>query len=336
MPRPRPSGSALRAPFDYLLGSQGAVRVLRVLSTTDVPLSQSELARRASLSLSGLPALLATLESASLISWVGRGRTRQVQLHRSHPLAGPLRQLFVDEAARWRRIHDRLREIVAAVGESIIAAWIEGPVTELRDSFDDSVTVGILSEQTIPIPLQERLRQRTNEVQATDRVILGLRFHQRADLARFAPARRTQLRDAIVLYGPSVVDLLEQDDQQSVRSSSGSTKRRSLGTSPAERPTPKRLAAIIAERLAREPELMTAAQGYVRRRLALASEVERLALLEWQGLLDTLTARQVAALLREDSERADRLRQNLPFVGALSDGERTQLFSSNKGKAGSK
>jgi hypothetical protein len=336
MPRPRPTGSALRAPFDFVLGSQGAVRVLRVLSNTEVPLSQSELARRASLSLSGLPALLATLESASLVNWIGRGRTRQVQLHRSHPLAAPLRQLFVDEAARWRRIHDRLGEIVASVGESIIAAWIEGPVTVLRDSFDDPLTVGVLAEQPIPVRLQERLRQQTNQVQATDRLIIGLRFHQRADLVRFSSERRAMLEHATVLYGPAVADLLDQHDQRPQPRARGNTKKKGSRSGRAERPAPKVIATLIAERLVREPELIAAAQHHVNRRLAIASDVERLALLEWKGLLETLTARQVAGLLREDSERADRLRQNLPFVGALSDGERAQLFSSARGEAGSK
>ncbi len=327
MPRPRPSSSALKTPLDFILGSQGAVRVLRVLCATDVPLSQSELSRRASLSLSGLPSLLATLESANVISWVGRGRTRQVQISPRFQLVQSLRQLFSEETARWRRIESRLRELVGAMGEGIIASWIEGPVAEDRDTFSDALIVAILSEQSIPVSVQEGLRKQLNQLQATERIIVDLRFHNRADLLRFSESKRNALVKAIPLYGPAVIDLM---DQVTLASGSPTGKKATKQTTARGRLSPRAIANRIAERLLREPELLEATREHIKRRLFLASSSERLALLEWQGLLETLTPGQIAAILREDSERADALRQNLPFVSSLTGEERARMFSTKE------
>ena len=81
----------------------------------------------------------------------------------------------------------------------------------------------------------------------------------------------------------------------------------------------REIARQVAAKLTRDPELVAHARDFIDRRLALAGNTERLALLEWKGLLESLTAGQLAMLLREDSDRADRLRESLPFVGALAD-----------------
>jgi hypothetical protein len=92
---------------------------------------------------------------------------------------------------------------------------------------------------------------------------------------------------------------------------------------------PRQIADRIAAKLTHDPELVLRAKEFITRRLALAGETERLSLLEWKGLLDSLTPGQIARVLREDSARADSLRQSLPFVDVLSDEERDEVFQTS-------
>jgi len=325
MPRPTPASSAIRTPLDYILGTRGAVSVLRELHATQVPLSQAELARRAAMHLRGLPAILNGLEVAGVVSYVGRGRTRQVQLHHLHPLAQLLRQLFQAEAVRWNAVQQRLREIVHAEHARVLAAWIEGPVATGDDRFTDPILVGILSEAPLPTAAQEGIRQQSNGLQSQQHVIIALHFYQRADLLRFTAERRSALERAILIHGPAPLDLLGVPAKPGKTPRGGAPRAETAVALPP--PRPREIARAVAAKLIRDPEIVARAREFLDRRLALAGDAERLTLLEWKGLLDSLTAGQLAALLREDSERADRLRQSLPFVGVLTDAERAALFS---------
>ncbi len=322
MPRPRPVSSALRAPLDHLLGTVGAVRVLRTLVTTQTPLSQAELARRARQHIRGLPPVLEILEAAGLINYVGRGRSRQVQLHRAHPFAGVLTQLYQAESSRWIEIQRRLREITAGAGAGVISAWIEGPVAAEHDRFADPLTLTVLAETSLPVDVQLALRNSCNTVQFAQHLIIALRTLQRADLLRLSPARRRSLEHVVLLHGPAPLDLATPESN--VQRASDRDRHAAAAASSTR---PRDIADAIAAKLLREPELVDRARAFIDRRLAVAGDAERLILTEWQGLLASLTLGQLATLLREESERADELRQSLPFVGALTEGERAKLTS---------
>ena len=57
-----------------------------------------------------------------------------------------------------------------------------------------------------------------------------------------------------------------------------------------------------------------------------APDPSKRALAEWRSVLTSLSSRQVEALLLEESERADRLRQSLPFVDVLTPEDRAAVF----------
>ena len=303
----------MRYPLDSILGTRSAVAVVRALSMSGAPLSQAELARRGGLHLRGLPATLATLEAAGIVSFVGRGRTRQVQLYHRHPLIEQLRQLFQLEANRFDAVVQRLKTIGPHVG--CIASWIEGAMAEGTDTFSDPINATLLFDGLPSPDTQAIAQQQANDIQSEQHVIVALRFHQRADLLRFTADRRAALAHAIVLSGPAPTDLVEaaapakRDEEQS-------PPLPDIGDQPLA------LAQMVAARIAKDPELVVLARNHVDRRLAMAGATERLTLLEWKGLLESLTPRQLAALLREDSERADRLRTSLPFIGVLSSADR--------------
>lgn len=51
------------------------------------------------------------------------------------------------------------------------------------------------------------------------------------------------------------------------------------------------------------------------------------ALKEWQTLLDTKTVPELVAIMTEDSDEGQRLRQSTPFAGVLSDHERKEIMT---------
>jgi hypothetical protein len=301
--------SAARRPLDYILGTVGGVRVLRELHGAEVPLSQTELARRTGLHLRGMPGILRTLESAGVITYAGRGRSRQVQLNGQHPLIAALRGLFQSESSRWDQVQQELRQLWSPPGANLVAAWIEGPVAEGTDRFEDPIAVTVLTDGLGSSQERERVRTQCNAIQLTHHVTIAVRYHQRADLLRFTDERWAALENGISLYGPAPTDLMPLP----ARAAHALAVAEQSPPAPAGRP--RSIAERVAEKLTRDPELVVRARRFIERRLSLAGETERLTLLEWKGLLESQTPAQLAVLLREDSERADVLRQSLPFVG---------------------
>lgn len=51
------------------------------------------------------------------------------------------------------------------------------------------------------------------------------------------------------------------------------------------------------------------------------------ALKEWQTLLNTKTIPELVAIMTEDSDEGQRLRQSTPFAGVLSDQERKEIMA---------
>ena len=329
MPRPAPNSSTLREPLDHILGTRGGVAVTRALTVARIPLSQSELARRAKIHLRGLPAILDSLEQAGIVAYAGRGRTRQVQLNHHHPLIQPLIQLFQAEAARWNAIQDGLRAILQAHGESIVSGWLEGAVAAGDDRFSDPISVAILAEAPVALGVREEMQRRFNALQSMHHVVVAPQYYQRADLARFDDAKRAALAKALLLYGPAPLDLSAKFAFASAEGRLASSVLRARDAAPTDRT--RDIADYIAAKLTHDPALIMTAREYVDRRLPHAGDTERLSLLEWKGLLDSLTPGQVAAVLREESGRADSLRQSLPFVGVLSDSDREQMLGMRVG-----
>jgi hypothetical protein len=79
----------------------------------------------------------------------------------------------------------------------------------------------------------------------------------------------------------------------------------------------------VAEKLARQPELLEVARRNLRGWLTQGPQP---ALLEWQQILDTLSLRDLLRFLRAPDERAACLRQSSPFAGILGPQERQAIL----------
>ena len=82
----------------------------------------------------------------------------------------------------------------------------------------------------------------------------------------------------------------------------------------------------IADLLPNDPSIVDRARHWIETRLKVAGRRDTGDLKEWSRILDELSLQQIQAFLRENSERAHRLRQSLPFTEVLTPSERRRLL----------
>lgn len=309
----------MRAPLNYVLGTEAGVRILRVLTQTKSALGKTEVARRAELNASGVRRAIDSLLDLGLLEPVGTGPRQSVRLRPDHPLAPALESLFEAERGRFDMLLDDLRLAVEELRPHVAAAWIEGPVALEVDVPGDPLIVGILAPSPQVDSLTDRLVVALESVMRRHDVLIEVRPRTRADLATASEHYLSQLASAILLVGPLPLSYPEEISDrrlgESHRGGHTDVDRRML-----------KLAGVIADRLARDPSLVERARKYIARRLNRASAAERRELLEWKQLLASTSLAQLRKFLVDPGERATRLRQTLPFVDVLAKDERDRLF----------
>jgi len=307
MRQPVKQQEPLRAPLNEILGTQGAVRVLRVLARSHESMGRTRVARRAELNPSGVRRTLDQLAALGVVETIGSGRNQAVRLRDAHPLSGPLRSLFSAERALFERALDDIRQALMAKGLPVTAVWIESPKARSPGTVDlgiladpQTLEASLATIQGLLAPIEESLR--THFV-----------LHGYTDADRFAAGDQLRrLEDVTLLHGWIPVEW---------RGTEGGpiTSHRNLDR------RGRRLAEAIAALLPNDPSLIERAKDWIDRRLESADNRESHQLGEWRRVLSILSVRQIQALLTEDTERADRLRQSLPFLNVLSTGERAEL-----------
>lgn len=313
--------SALRTPLNTLLGTEASVRVLRVLTESSAPISSGDLAKRAQLDASGVRRTLKALLNVGIVERIGTGRQGQAQLRKGHPLARPLKALFDAERHRVEMVFDSIRSAAGRLTQPPQSVWIEGPVATAGDRMGDPVMLGLLASAGELQELTESLRTMVGPLERTQDVTIELRGRTKADLLTLPARERQRLGEAIALLGPPPTAFLPPE----------SPRRRGEA-----RPTRthadhdyrlRALASAIADKLRDDPTLADRARAYVRKRLRKASPREQKELREWDQILRTMSTPRLRQFLTDPGPRASRLRQTLPFVGALTPQERKRVLS---------
>jgi predicted nucleotidyltransferase len=212
MPRPAPQ-SSLRFPLTQVLGADSHVRILRTLATHGGLLSAPALAMQAALARSSVHEALAVLEGLGVVTATGLGRARLYGLSKTHPLVGPLDDLFEAEAQRWKRIVESLAK-AAGRPEAIVAAWLYGSVARGQDHRGSDVDLAVVTEPGEQERMLDLVSQRLQEPQALLAFEASIVAIDTADVRRLAQERDPwwdSLRsDAIVLHGDSPDRLLSR------------------------------------------------------------------------------------------------------------------------------
>ncbi len=273
--------SALRTPLNWILGTEANVRILRELSSVQVPLGRSDIAERTGLTIPGTSAAIEKLCRTGIIELVGTGGQQSVGPRTRHPLWGALRALFHTEEVRVSALLDELRAISVRM-EPIRAMWIEGPVAEGSDALNQPVILGFLASSRDISRLNTSLRPEIARIEQDYDVTVELRGRTEADLATLAPEEEHSLQRARSVCGPHPVvyvgGVSERDVQREARrlTSHGAHDEEGLA-----------IASWIAEHLDRDPSLPKRARNWLVHRIHDASEQEGHELMEWLQLLET-------------------------------------------------
>jgi hypothetical protein len=311
--------SALRAPLNRLLGTEASVRILRELTNAEQPLSASELAATTQLGLAGIAKAVAGLTAAGIVERVGTTTRSPVRIRGDHPLTGAIKELFRREREQFERLVARLRDVAVKLDPPPRAVWVQGPVAKGTDRTGDTVTIGIL---TSAANLDRTRAALEEEIVALDRefdITLEVRALSAADLETALPEDIEELHDVIVLLGPEPTALISPPAERRA-----GRPRRTRSHADTDART-RAFAVAIADRLATNPTLVPRARAFIANRLTKAGPGEQRDLREWDRILRTMSTARLRRFLVDPGERATRLRQTLPFVGALTAEERERI-----------
>jgi hypothetical protein len=282
------------------------VRVLRVLAEFAHPMPAAELARATHLDLSGVGRTIERLAELGVVSLLGVGRGRVAALSATHSLTPVLRSLFLAERERRQLLLTALQDAVARLAPAPRAAWIEGPHASGQDTAHDALRLGVLAGVRERQLIAEQLAPLQRDIEQRFDLTVELVVRTRADLETLSPAQRELLTHATLLYG--VLPIADRP-----------TRTHGLARSHADVDQQSRAAGErLARAVVRDPRLIARAQRWIDRRMPHASEGERHALREWSEIL-AWPPHRLGAFLRDGGERATRLRQTSPFVGAEVD-----------------
>lgn len=311
--------SALLAPLNDILGTEGTVRLLRVLCASRMPMSAGALAESARLERSSARRSLGVLLDTGIADVQGRAKAPHYALRREHPLAPAIVALFRAERERAEAVLSGIQDAVRRLSPAPKAVWLEGAVATETDEPGEPLGVRVVGSsgdlQRSVMQLRETLAPLERELDVTINVI----GTTPADLASHRETGRAwedRLRTARSLVGlpPAAFLPPEHHPRSRVRTHVDHDTRALI------------VATEIAKRLKHDPALIDRALDFVEDRLAEASPRERQELDEWRQLLRTASPMRIRRFLVDMGERATRLRQTLPFLGVLSPAERNALL----------
>lgn len=318
MRQPAHPQSSFRTPLNRILGTESAVRILRVLSQTRQPLGAADLARMTTLNPSGVRNSIEALVGTGILAPVGGGSRSLFRLRSDHPLALPLRRLFAAEAARLSTLRKAIGTAAQELSPPPCSVWMQGPVADSTDKPDDPVTVGVLASDSDLESTIENLRERLAELEKQQDASIDLRGFSTADLATLSAHERNEIVRAIPLWGPHPSAFMHdpsRDTGHAAKQTHELLDARGLA-----------LANRIAHKLREDPSLIERARKRVAARMQAASPAERKELKEWDRVLRSRSSRRLRQLLADPGQRGTRLRQTLPFLDVLTREERDDLL----------
>ena len=212
MRQPAVRSSRLTQPLDYILGTIGAVRVLRQLVLHGGVMSAKLLAQRTKLNRRGVSEILARLASDGVIENIPTAGISTYRFDAAHPLSEKLSQLFRGEALLQPDLYRAIEKAGKKHVPKLKAVWLFGSAARGDEHAGSDIDLAFVSRSPVDVKSESALLEKFSAV--------GRRFHAKLipifmteaelrKLKRHNPQfRKALLRDGRSILGPSPVELL--------------------------------------------------------------------------------------------------------------------------------
>lgn len=299
-----------------LLGSRGHISVLRELLNAGSPLSHAALLERTDLSRQGVYDVVNRLTETGAVAFIGSGRQQLITLRGDYPFYAHLKELFTAELGRFENLIRELSEIIESQSIKPDSAWIFGPAAAGTDTYGEAVQVALLGSLSAIEELTREFRAKLSDsnLEIMFDVTIESRGITKADLLT-----KPYLTDAAIIHLWGVYPLTEKtssDSSRALRSNHKEIDQKQLTDAKA-----------WSELLASYPEIIPRTISYLDREIPKRTTGEKLELSEWKHILEITPMQRLKKLLASDSQRANRLRQSLPFWPVLTEHERSKFMS---------
>ncbi|MBW1724012.1 MAG: hypothetical protein JRD87_02020 [Deltaproteobacteria bacterium] len=297
----------LQYPLNELLGTQAKVRLLRVMANeVDGPLTASDVAKRAGLTVPGAQKALRRLFRSGFISRVGGGRKHQYEIRCSDRLMQITLELFQAEKDRYQQLLTTIKKEIKNLMPPPRTVWIQA----LPEEKGDPLTLGLLHETRHLTNCVRQLRTKLNQVGNDFDLTIELEGYTKADISDL------MFDGFIALYGviPSQESLTRQQTQKPL---THGEKDRRLHI----------LSRKLAKAIEQDTSLLWRSKEHIDRLLKEDQGTASGDLMEWRDILNMYSIQRLCRFLTSTSERANRLRQSNPFFAILTLDERAQLVS---------
>jgi predicted transcriptional regulator len=304
--------NSLRNPLNELLGTEAHVRLLRVLaSEVDGPLTPSNAAALAGLTIPGAHKALNRLLKSGIVVRVGGGRKHQYELRHSDALVKALLKLFQSEKDRYEALLSAIKEAIEKVVPYAHSAWIQ----EFPGVFGDPMIMGILHETRHLANYIHQLRKKLCQIERDFDLTIEVNGYTKADLPNLEADKVTSL------YG-----FLPFPDKHSRDTDAAHTTHEEKDQRLLE------LSCKLAEAIEHDTSLVRRAKEHVQRMLKKDHGLATKDIEEWRDILESYSIRRLSRFLTATSERANRLRQSNPIFAILNSEERRRLMNGLGGK----
>lgn len=295
----------LRYPLNELFGARAHVRLLRVMANeVDGPLTVSDAAKRAGLTVPGAQKALDRLIRSGFISRVGGGRKHQYEIRFSDRLMQSVLTLFQAEKDRYEQLIDTIKTKIKNLIPHPHAAWIQ-PFPRV---VGDPLTLGLLHETRHLTNCIRQLRTKLNQVEMEFNLTIELEGYTKADLLDL------DLHESTPLYG--------------VMPSARHPLRKQIKGPLTHRERDRRMLALshkLAKAIQQDRSLLRRARKHIDSLLKDDQGMANRDLVAWRDILDMYSVQRLSRFFTSSSERANRLRQSNPFFAILNADERARL-----------
>jgi predicted transcriptional regulator len=295
----------LRYPLNELFGTRAHVRLLRVMANeVDGPLTVSDAAKSAGLTVPGAQKALDRLIRSGFISRVGGGRKHQYEIRFSDRLMQIVIALFQTEKDRYEQLINTIKTEIKNLIPHPHAAWIQPFPREAGDP----LTLGLLHETRHLTNCVRQLRTKLNKVEKEFNLTIELEGYTKADLLDL------DLHESTPLYG--VMPSLHYHFRKQIKGplTHRESDRRMLA------PSHK-----LAKAIQQDTSLLRRAKKHIDSLLNDDQGAANRDLVEWRDILDMYSVQRLSRFFTSSSERANRLRQSNPFFAILNADERARL-----------